>query len=140
MVVRAAPFQVITSPLAKPTPVAVNVKSAVPIATVNGLSDSKLNEPFPVPLPVIVRFIVPDVVVSGFIARIDTVPGFAICAAGICAVSCVFETTVVVRAAPSHRIWVPAMKFVPFTVRVKLALPAATVEGVMELIVGVTIP
>ena len=57
-----------------------------------------------------------------------------------CAVSCEFETTVVVSAAPSHRIWVPLMKFVPFTVRVKVALPAATVEGVMELIVGVTIP
>ena len=92
------------------------------------------------PSAVTVKSIVPDVVVSGFITRIDTVPRFAICAAGICAVSCVFETTFVVSATPFHRIWVPLMKFVPFTVSVKLALPAATVEGVMELIVGVTTP
>ena len=56
--------------------------------------------------------------------------------AGTAAVSWVADTKVVVRATPLKFTTEPAMKFVPFTVRVKPALPATAVLGDRLLMVG----
>jgi len=138
VVVIAVPLSVITSPLAKPTPVADKVKSGLPAATDDGEIDVRLNVCKPV--PVIVNNLESEVVVSDFITRILTEPAAAICSAVIEAVNWVLETTEVESAIPSQRICVPLVKFVPVAVSVKPSLPAATVAGEMAVNVGVTTP
>jgi hypothetical protein len=75
-------------------------------------------------------------VLSGFITRMLTAPGVAICAAVTFAVSSVVDETAVESEAPFQRIVVPLTKFVPVAVRTKPALPMATVAGDMEANVG----
>ncbi|HEY1895514.1 MAG TPA: hypothetical protein VGG62_04540 [Terracidiphilus sp.] len=87
-------------------------------------------------LPVTVRGSVPEVVLSGFITRMLTVPGVAICGAVTFAVSWVADETVVESEAPFQRMVVPLTKFVPFAMRTKSALPAATEAGEREASVG----
>ena len=87
-------------------------------------------------LPVMVSVSVADVVLSGFITRMLTLPGAAICAAVTFAVSWVVDETVVESEAPSQRIVVPLTKFVPVAVRTKSALPAATEAGARDARVG----
>lgn len=140
----AVPFQMIWLPLAKPVPVAVRGNAALPLKALSGLIEVSvggvpLPPPGPPP-PVIVKLNALDVVVSAFITRTLTVPAAAICAAVIDAVSCVFETTVVGCATPSHKICVPLVKFVPVAVKVKAAEPAATEAGLIDERVGVTTP
>jgi len=139
VVVMAVPFRVMAAPETKPTPVAVNVKDALPAATAEGDMLVSSKEPFPEP-PVTVSMIVPDVVLSGFSTRMLTVPPDAICAAVTFAVSFVDEVTVVGSEVPSHNIVVPLTKFDPVAVRVNAAPPAATVVGVMDVNVGAKIP
>lgn len=98
----AVPFHVIESPFAKPTPVAVKVKAALPAATVYGLIDVRLN--VCEELPVIIRVIASEVVVSGLMTRMVALPAEAICSAVTAVVSCVFETAFVDCATPFHRI------------------------------------
>lgn len=141
LVVIATPSSVIESPFTKPTPVAVNVKAGLPDAMELGDIEVRLYVlPPPPPVPVMVKSITPEVVVSAFITRTATMPALAICAAEIDVVSCVGDTTLVGCAIPSHRISVPAVKFVPVAVRVNPALPAATVAGEIDVSVGVTTP
>ena len=56
--------------------------------------------------------------------------------AGTAAVSCVADTNVVTKAVPLKLTPVPLIKPVPFTVKVKPALPATAVLGVRLVIVG----
>jgi hypothetical protein len=130
-VVRAASFSVIAAPETNPTPVAVKVKDPLPAVTAGGEMAVSLKE-----LPVTVKFSVPEVVLSGFITRMLTVPGEAICADATFAVSSVADATAVESDAPFHRIVVPLTKFVPFAVRTKSVLPAATEAGEREASVG----
>jgi hypothetical protein len=64
------------------------------------------------------------------------VPAVAMSEAGMVAVSCVGETKVVVRSEPFQRTTEPLTKLVPFTVRGKLAPPAAAELGLMLVVVG----
>jgi hypothetical protein len=95
LVVIEVPLSVIESPFTNPTPVAVNVKAGLPDAMEEGDIEVRLYVPPPPPVPVIVKSITPEVVVSDFITRTATVPAFAICAAEIDVVSCVVDTTLV---------------------------------------------
>jgi hypothetical protein len=101
-VVAAAPFNVIAAPDTNPVPVAVKVNEGLPAVTAAGEIALRPNE-----APVTVRVIVPEVVLSGFIARMLTAPAVAIWAAVIFAVSCVVDDTVVESGAPFQRIVVP---------------------------------
>ena len=121
----------IAAPETNPIPVAVNVKDALPAVTAEGEMDVSLKE-----LPVTVKVSVPEVVLSGFITRMLTFPGAAICAAVTFAVSSVVDETAVESEAPFQRIVVPLTKFAPFAVRTKSALPAATEAGESEASVG----
>jgi hypothetical protein len=135
----AAPFRVIAAPETNPLPVAVNVNEGLPAATAEGEMDVRLNEPPPVP-PVMVRVNVPEVVESGFITRMLTIPALAICGVVTLAVSWVEEETVVGKEVPFQRMVVPLTKFVPVAVRVNAAPPAATVVGVIVDSVGERTP
>ena len=70
----------------------------------------------------------------------DAVPAVAMSVAGIAAVSCVAETSVVVRSAPFQRTIDPAMKLVPFTVRVNAGPPAVAEVGFKLVVVGTGLP
>ena len=72
----------------------------------------------------------------GFTTVIDAVPALAMREVGTAAVSCVEETNVVVREAPFQRTVEVETNLVPFTVRVKPVLPAATQFGLIEVVVG----
>jgi hypothetical protein len=127
----APSFNVIAAPELNPTPVAVNVKDALPAVTAGGEMEVSFKE-----LPVMVKVSGPEVVLSGFITRMPTFPGAAICAAVTFAVSWVADETVVESDAPFQRIVVPLMKFVPVAVRTKSALPAPTDAGESDARVG----
>jgi hypothetical protein len=66
-----------------------------------------------------------------------TFEAFAIAVAGTDAVSDVDEPNVVVNSALPKNTCDADVKFVPVTVRVNSGLPATTVVGLMELIVGI---
>jgi hypothetical protein len=72
----------------------------------------------------------------GFTTVIDAVPAVATSEAGTAAVSRVDETNVVVRAEPFHFTVAPETKLLPFTVKVKPALPAVTHVGLIEVVAG----
>ena len=65
----------------------------------------------------------------GFTTVMLAVPGAAISATVIVAVSCVGETKVVVRAEPFQSTTELETKLVPFTVRVKLVPPATSMSA-----------
>ena len=73
---------------------------------------------------------------EGFVTVTIAEPAAATSPAAIAAVSCVELTKVVVLAAPFHCTAEPATKFVPLTVSVNAPLPAATLDGDIELSVG----
>src|SRR2546422_830990 len=64
------------------------------------------------------------------------VPAVTRSVAGITAVSCVAETYVVARSAPSPRTPAPATKFVPVTVSVNAGAPATAKTGFSPVVVG----
>src|ERR1700753_969709 len=72
----------------------------------------------------------------GFVTVTAGVPAVATSAAAIEAVRCVALTKVVVFAAPPNFTVEWAMKFVPLTVSVNAAEPAAMVDGESVVIVG----
>jgi hypothetical protein len=74
---------------------------------------------------------------EGLVAVTAAVPAVAMAAAGIAAVNCVALTNVVVRATSAKFTTELATKFVPFTVRVTAAPPAAALVGEIVVIVGV---
>jgi len=64
------------------------------------------------------------------------VPAVVMSLAGMEAVSCVGPTYVVVRLPPFHLTTEVPTKFVPFTVRVKVELPANLLVGFRLVVVG----
>ena len=72
----------------------------------------------------------------GFTTVIDAVPAVATREAGTVAVSCVEETKLVARGAPFHFTVEVETNFVPFTVKLKSALPAVVQVGLIEVVVG----
>src|SRR5260370_15779975 len=74
---------------------------------------------------------------EGFVTVTVAEPAAATSAAPIAAVSCAALTKVVALAVPFHCTAEPATKFVPLTVSVNAPLPAATLDGDIELSVGV---
>jgi hypothetical protein len=72
----------------------------------------------------------------GFTTVIEAVPGVAIRAAVTVAVSCVEDLAVMARAVPFQFTVEVETKFVPFTVKVNCAPPAAAQVGLSEVIVG----
>ena len=72
----------------------------------------------------------------GFTTVIDAVPEVATKEAGTVAVSCVEETKLVARDAPFQFTVEVETNLVPFTVKVKSALPAVVQVGLIEVVVG----
>ena len=132
VVALGAPLKLTVAPLMKPTPLTVSVNAAEPAAALEGKIELMVgtallivNETaFDVP---------PD---PGFVMVTGAVPAVAISAAVIAAVSCVAFTNVVVLAAPLNFTTDVDTKPVPFTVRVKAALPAVALDGEREVSVG----
>jgi len=84
----AVPFHSTLLPFTNPVPLAVNVRDAILLKHVFGLSEARVGGvSVPTPVPVTVRFMVPDVVVSGFFTPMATVPAVAICVAATTKVS-----------------------------------------------------
>ena len=72
----------------------------------------------------------------GFTTVMDAVPAVATRDAGTVAVSCVEETKLVARGAPFQFTVEVETNLVPFTVKVKSALPAVVQVGLIEVVVG----
>jgi hypothetical protein len=72
----------------------------------------------------------------GFTTVMDAVPAVATRDAGTMAVSCVEETKVVASAVPFQFTVEVETNLVPFTVKVKSALPAVIQVGLIEVVVG----
>ena len=121
------------APLAKPTPVKVNVNAAPPTVVLAGAIEVSVRAD-----PLIVNDRVPDVPPPGaaFVTVTLAVPAVAISAAVIAAVNCVALTNVVVLAAPLNFTTDVDTNPVPFTVRVKAAPPAVALVGEIEDSVG----
>src|SRR5215470_20239091 len=128
--VRAWPPTVAVAPAAKPVPVAVSVKAALPAVTLAGLRVLMLGVGF---TGATVSGRAADVPPPG--AGVNTVmlgvPAAAISLAGMAAVSCVDETNVVVRPAPLTCTIELFVKLEPVAVRVKGTPPADAAVGLM---------
>src|SRR5262249_33680263 len=128
--VRAWPPTVALAPAAKPVPVTVSVKAALPAVTLAGLRVLMLGVGF---TGATVSGRAADVPPPG--AGVNTVtlgvPAAATSLAGMAAVSCVDETNVVGRLAPLTWTIEPLVKLEPVAVRVKAAPPAEAVVGLM---------
>jgi len=72
----------------------------------------------------------------GFTTVIDAVPAVATRGAGTVAVSCVEEIKLVVSAVPFQFTAEVATKLLPFTVKVKSALPTVVQVGLIDVVVG----
>jgi hypothetical protein len=72
----------------------------------------------------------------GFTTVMDAVPEVATREAGTVAVSCVEETKLVARGAPFQFTVEVETNLVPFTVKVRSALPAVAQVGLIEVVVG----
>src|SRR6516225_9300722 len=77
---------------------------------------------------------------AGLVTVTGTVRGEATAAAGMAAVNCVELTSVVAGVVPPKLTTEAATKFVPLTVRVKPAPPAAALVGEIVAIVGLLPP
>ena len=73
---------------------------------------------------------------GAFTTVTEAVPGVAMSAAEMEAVTLVLLANVVVRADPFQFTTEPKTKFEPFTVRVKAGPPAVALLGTIELIAG----
>jgi len=135
VVVRADPFQLTTELLMKPFPFTVRVKAAPPAVAVDGESEVMLGKGFDA---LIVNEEPADVPPPG--AGLNTVtcavPAVAMSVAEMAARSCELLTNVVVRADPFQLTTELLIKPLPFTVRVKAALPAVPVDGESEVMLG----
>src|SRR5262245_20864565 len=126
--VRAWPPTAAVAPVAKPVPVTVSVKAALPAVTLAGLTLVMVGVGFEM-----VSERAPEVPPPG--AGVNTVmlgfPAATISLAVMAAVSCVDETNVVVRLTPLTWTIEPLVKLEPVAVRVKAAPPAEAVVGLM---------
>jgi hypothetical protein len=136
VVVRLLPFMRTTDePFTKPVPFTVSEKDAPPAVTDVGEMLVVVGAGF---VDVMVKVCALDVPPPG--VGVNTVteplPALAISAAVMVAVNCVDEPKVVVRLEPFQRTTDVDTKPVPFTVKVKAALPAAAEVGEMLVVVG----
>src|SRR6266567_3962442 len=134
---RFAPFQFTTDPLTKPLPFTVRVKAAVPAVADEG--DSEAIDGVGLLGALMVKPALPEVPPPGDGLNTVTwaVPAAAMSAALMDACSCPPLTYVVDRFAPFQFTTDPLTKPLPFTVRVKAAVPAVADEGDSEAIDGV---
>ena len=117
-------------------PLTVNVKAGPPVAAEFGFKLVSVGTGFGATMPTLTELEAPPPG-AGLNTVILAVPALAISAAGICAVSWVLLTKVVVRSAPFQRTTELLMKFVPLTVNVNAAPPAVSELGLTLLMVGV---
>src|SRR5438128_3535801 len=136
VVVRLAPFHRTTEPPTKFVPFTVSVNAAAPAAADAGLRLVVVGTGFGAEEMVnVCAFDVPPPG-AGLNTITDAVPTVAMSLAGIAAVNRDDEPNVVVRLAPFHRTTDPVTKFVPFTVSVNAAPPAAAELGLTPVVVG----
>jgi len=115
--------------LAKYVPVTVSVNGAAPAEAADELNDVMVGAPTTNEAPA-------DTDPPGLVTVMLGETALAICAAVTGAVSEVALTQVVVNAVVPHFTVEPLTKFVPFTVRVNPASPAAAETGLRLVIVG----
>ena len=128
-VVSEVAFQWTTAPEINPEPFTVSAKEGPPVVAELGLIDV-ITGP-----EVTVKVTPADV--TPFSATVTVaVPGVATKLAATCAANWVELTKVVVKAVLFHRTRALETKPVPFTVRVKAALPAVAALGLSEVIAG----
>jgi hypothetical protein len=133
---RFAPFQLTTDPLINPLPFTVRMKAAVPAAAEAG--DREVIDGVGLFGALMVKPALPEVPPSAGLNTVTwTVPTEAISAAPMNTRSCVPLTYVVDRFAPFQLTTDPLINPLPFTVRVKAAVPAVAEAGDREVIDGV---
>src|SRR5437016_1131866 len=120
---RFPPFQRTSELLTKLSPLTVNVRALPPASTLAGCSAVMIGR----------RGLIVNVALFEIPPGRDTVtravPGAAISAAAMAAVSCVDETNVVGLSTGFQRTIELGSKFAPFAVRLKALPPASTLEG-----------
>jgi len=133
---RFAPFQFTTELFTNPVPFTVRVKA--PLPAVDDEGNSEVIEGVDCLGSLMVKPALPEVPPPG--AGLNTVtwavPADAISPAAIPACSCVPLTYVVVRLDPFQFTTDPLINPLPFTVRVKAAVPAVAETGDREVIDG----
>jgi hypothetical protein len=131
-VVSDVPFHFTVEPETKFVPVTLKVNCAPPAVAQVGLSELMVGT------ALIVNVCALDVPPPGlgFTTVMDAVPAVATRDADTVAVSCVEETKLVARAAPFQFTVEVETNLVPFTVKVKSALPAVIQVGLIEVVVG----
>jgi hypothetical protein len=131
-VVSEVPFHFTVEPETKFVPVTLKLNCAPPAVAQVGLSELMVGT------ALIVNVCALDVPPPGlgFTTVIDAVPAVATRDADTVAVSCVEETKLVARGVAFHFTVEPETKLVPFTVKVKSALPPVVQVGLIEVVVG----
>ena len=120
---RSAPFQRTIEPSRKLSPLTVKLKALFPASTLAGWSAVMIGRGW------VILKVAPFEVLPGRDTVTRAVPGAAISADEMAAVSCVDETTVVSWSTLFQRTIELGSKFVPFTVKLKASPPASTLEG-----------
>src|SRR6266567_4714861 len=136
VVVRLVPFQYTTEPFINPFPFTVRVKAPVPAVADEGdneVSDGAGLGGALMVKPVLVEVPPPG---AGLNTITWTVPAEAISAALMDTSNCVPLTKVAVRFAPFQFTTDPLTNPLPFTVRVKAAVPPVADEGDRKVIAG----
>jgi hypothetical protein len=135
LVVRLAPFHWIVDPEMKLAPVTVKVKAGFPALTLIGDMELTLGVGFAAVMVKARLFDTPPPG-AGLVTVTWALPGDLMSAALIEALSCVALTKVVLRLLPFHCTVALGTKFEPFTVRVKLEVPAVALAGNAEVMTG----
>ena len=137
VVARSALLNRTTDPWTKPVPITINVKFPPPDITVLGLSVAIVGTGFGgTSILSSAAFDVPPPG-GGVNTVMLAVPGVAMSAAVTAAVNCVLLTNDVTNGLPLKRTTEFCVKFVPFTVSVKPAVPPILLVGSIEVIRGI---
>lgn len=137
LVVRAAPFHLTTDAATNPEPLTVSVNAGLPAAADAGERLSRTGSGFPAPVIVKTTPLETPPPGAGFKTVTVAVPGLATRLGEMTASNCVGLTyRVITPMSPFQRTEALFTKFSPFTMRVKPALPALTVDGVMLFTTG----
>lgn len=133
VVVRVLPFQRTAEPLTKLLPVTVRLKAALPARSELGFKLVIVGAGL-----LIVKLAAPELPPPGVGLKTVTfaVPAEAASAAVMLADNCVLLAKVVVRSLPFQRTTEFATNPVPFTIKVKVLVPAVTALGLRLVIVG----
>src|SRR6266702_2829669 len=136
---RDTPFTFTVAPLTKFRPCTVSEKAGPPATTLGGLRDEIVGGGSEALKAMLVELPPPG---AGLITETKKAPAVATSAAKTADDSCVELTNVAGLDVAPNNMLAPLTKFVPFTVRVKLPLPACTDMGEIDEIVGreLTVP